>query len=292
MVVLTSDDAHQFDDPLLINGEVPPMRYMGFEKNSGSQYFRGITPGNGNPPGDDLWVSYSVNKEDIWVSRTPVPIRGAVERHVSQDFEQLGGDITRLDQWNLYIPHWASVSIEENPFESGNRVLRLEDSNPYDYAMAFRVFPETRKKVSISFDVFVEQLGNAYLFIEVHDRHGRRPNMLRFDAVQVGMDRATVEPAPLFLQTNKWTDVRMDMDVERQQYTLYIDGNIIHELPFAEKVESLERLVFRTGPWRGDVRAFIVDGEPGAKGVYKEDLPGADSPIRPSAFLIDNVQTR
>src|SRR5690625_2446873 len=42
MVVLTSNDAYEFDNPLLLNGEVPPMRYMGFEKNTGSQYFRGI----------------------------------------------------------------------------------------------------------------------------------------------------------------------------------------------------------------------------------------------------------
>ena len=35
---------------------------------------------------------------------------------------------------------------------------------------------------------------------------------------------------------------------------------------FAEKVESLERLVFRSGPWRSDVRMFILDGEPGNRG--------------------------
>jgi hypothetical protein len=84
----------------------------------------------------------------------------------------------------------------------------------------------------------------------------------------------------------------MDLDVEQQEYVLYINGEKIHQLPFEEEVASLERLVFRTGPWRGDVRAFIVDGEPGAKGIYKEDLPGADAKVSPSIFLIDNVSTR
>ena len=292
MVVLTSDDAHEFDNPLLINGEVSRMRFMGFEKNSGSQYFRGITPGNGKPPGDHLWVTYSVNKEDIWVSRTPVPIRGTVDRHVSQDFEELDGDVSRLQDWNMYLPRWAPASIGEDPAKAGNHVLRLYDSDPWDYPMAFRVTPENELRVNVSFDVFVERVGNAHLFVEVHDRHGTRPTALRFDGAWLGMDRGAVEPPPLPLPAGKWTRIQMDLDVAQQRYVLHVDGEAVRDLPFAEPVKSLERLVFRTGPWRGDVRAFIVDGEPGAKGIYKEDLPGADSRTDPSAFLIDNVSTQ
>ncbi len=63
------------------------------------------------------------------------------------------------------------------------------------------------------------------------------------------------------------------------------------KIPFAVKTESLQRIVFRTGPWRGDVRPFIVDGEPGNPGLYQEDLPGADFKIGASIFEIDNIQT-
>jgi hypothetical protein len=36
----------------------------------------------------------------------------------------------------------------------------------------------------------------------------------------------------------------------------------------ADSVGTLERIIFRTGPRRGDVRAFILDGEPGMPGTY------------------------
>ncbi|MDR8391936.1 hypothetical protein NC796_12330 [Aliifodinibius sp. S!AR15-10] len=291
MVALTSNDAYEFDNPLLLNGEVPPMRYMGFEKNTGSQYFRGFAPGNGNPPGDYMWNTYSMNKEDIWVSRTPVPIRGTVDEHVSQDFENVDYDVSNLELWNLYVPKWAPVSIDNDPVKQDNKVLKLEDEEPYDYAIAQRTFPESKQQVTVEFDVYVEKVGNAYLLVEVQDKHGARPNALRFDGARVGMDRGGVEPAPLPYPSGKWMHVRMDLDLEKQGYTLYIDGEKIHDLPFDEEVESLERLVFRTGPWRGDVRQFIVDGEPGAKGIYKEDLPGADSKVDGSTYLIDNVKT-
>lgn len=62
-------------------------------------------------------------------------------------------------------------------------------------------------------------------------------------------------------------------------------------LAFAEKVESLERLVIRSGPWRSDVRKFILDGEPGNRGLYQEDLSGADFKVAPSVFLIDDIRT-
>ena len=62
-------------------------------------------------------------------------------------------------------------------------------------------------------------------------------------------------------------------------------------VPFADRVESVERMQFRTGPWRGDVRAFILDGEPGSPGLYQEDLPEADNRVPVSRYLIDDVKT-
>jgi hypothetical protein len=53
----------------------------------------------------------------------------------------------------------------------------------------------------------------------------------------------------------------------------------------------VERLVFRTGSWRGDVRPLIVDGTPNNPGLYMEDLPGADHKVPVSIFGIDDVRT-
>ena len=71
-----------------------------------------------------------------------------------------------------------------------------------------------------------------------------------------------------------------------------VNGEAIRPaIPFAERVDSLERLVFRTGPWRSDVRQCIIDGEPGSPGIYMEDLPGSDEKVAASVFLLDFVKT-
>lgn len=57
------------------------MRYGGNYKSHGPQYVRGIQEGNGIPEDGDLWLSYSVNKEDMWVSRIQVPVQLEATAH-------------------------------------------------------------------------------------------------------------------------------------------------------------------------------------------------------------------
>ena len=142
MAVLTSEDGRTFDRMFSLHGEVSPMRYQGLHKNIGSQYIRGIPEGNGNPPGDHMWNTYSMNKEDIWVTRTQLPIEGTVDVQVWQDFEAVD-TVTDLELWNLHIPQWAPVSVVDDPLEAGNRVLELRDEDPYEYALVERAFPES-----------------------------------------------------------------------------------------------------------------------------------------------------
>ncbi len=54
--------------------------------NHGPQYPRGIQESNGVPAHGDLWVSYSVNKEDMWISRIPVPVEINASAHADDDF--------------------------------------------------------------------------------------------------------------------------------------------------------------------------------------------------------------
>jgi len=299
MAIMTSDDAHIYDGLLCLNGEVPPMRFQGMHKNIGTQYFRGIVEGNGNPPGDHIWNTYSVNKEDIWVTRTPLPIRGVVAQHFSQDFENLA-DESELAMWNLYVPQWAPISVVDDPAplssgedrKGGNKCLELRDEEPYDYAIAQRAFPET-KKVTVEFRVMMVKVGSGVLDVEVQDKHGNRPMRVRFDPDWISMDRMRTEPDAVPAQVGKWYDIRLALDCDKAEYDLYVDGKRVEGgIEFAEKVNSLERLVFRTGQWRGDVRPLIVNREPGAKGMYLEDLPGADHKVPLSIYLIDDVKTK
>jgi hypothetical protein len=75
-------------------------------------------------------------------------------------------------------------------------------------------------------------------------------------------------------------------------YAFWLNGEKIHdEIEFDIETETLERMVFRTGSWRSDVRLSLLEGEPGAPGLHQEDLAGADDKVAKSTFWIDNVRT-
>jgi hypothetical protein len=97
-----------------------------------------------------MWNTYSMNKEDIWVSRTRDPITASVSQAVSEDFETTGNEAD-LELWNLHVPQWAPISIAEDPLSAtSNHALELRDEDPWEYALAERAFPEAGK-VELSF---------------------------------------------------------------------------------------------------------------------------------------------
>ena len=95
-----------------------------------------------------MWLTYSVNKEDIWVSRVQLPIRTVWDGPVKDNFDNIvpGGIIPN---WNIYRPQWCEVKIDSVHH------LCLTDEDPYDYARAIRVFDESQK-VTLRFDLKVE----------------------------------------------------------------------------------------------------------------------------------------
>ncbi len=290
LIVITGEDGHAFDNMLVVHCEVPPMRYQGIHKNYGPQYIRGIVEGNGNPPGEDMWLTYSVNKEDIWVSSVRIPVDGTAAEQANDQFDDLKSE-AELKRWNLYVPQWAPISIVPDPRNVKNQCLELCDEEPYDYSLAELIIPES-KMLTVEFRVMQVQVGPALLEFEIHDHHGERPMRLRFDPDWLSFDQGKAEPRPVPCSVGKWYSIRLVLDCNKGSYDVQLDGQWVRrDLPFAAKVESLERLVFRTGPWRSDVRMFILDGEPGNPGLYQEDLPGADQKVGLSQFLIDDVKS-
>ncbi len=288
MIVITGSDGHIFDDMLCVRGEVPPKRYQGIHKNTGPQYYRGIVEGNGNPPGDDMWVTYSVNKEDIWVARMRVPITGVVTMPVNDTFEQ---GVAALDSWNLYSLKWAPVELVSEKGRD-NRCLQLLDEEPYDYALAERIFPKSRKTaIRFRFNAVEIAQGHA-LEVEVQDQQGTRPLRLRIDKDWLGMDHKHVGVPPARIQTGRWYSVELKVDCGSQRYDVLLDGApIANGIPFAEATESVERIVFRTGPYRGFVPPEIAEaGMPNPAGLESEDLPGADVKAPVCRYLLDDVR--
>lgn len=85
LVLLTSDDGITFSNPMSINGQLPGQRYEGKSKDTGVSYQRGLSHYNndGSWKDDALWLVYSLNKEDILISRIPIPLNTFSEKDYS-----------------------------------------------------------------------------------------------------------------------------------------------------------------------------------------------------------------
>ena len=277
LAIMTSDDSAKFKDLATVHGELPDQRFGGYLKNMGPQYVRGIVEGNGTPPdaAKAFYLTYSVNKEDIWFARVPVPVTTAVSGPVNDTFDAAMPG-TLPDGWNVYSPLWAPVRIADT---EGSRVIELRDEDPCDYARAVRVFPATHG-VKISFRLFARQT-NARLEIDLLDAKGTRPVRLAF-----GEDgKLWVCHEAQWLESGTYTagqwhkfELEIPADPEADRCAVLVDGKSPIPRPafFTDPVKSVERLSFRTGNFR-------------ERGYGGRDLPGADTKAPLASFLIDDV---
>lgn len=179
MAITTSDDGITFRDMRVIHGEAPPQRYTGRARDIGPQYLRGISEWGSDGSRrekDCIWTTYSMGKEDIWVSRIPVPIVAVARAHANDSFDNHAVG-PRVPDWNTYSPVWAPVSIAA---EGGDRYLKLVDREPVDYARAIRTFPQS-KSINASFRVAAAQADSGRLEIELLGELGTRPVRLMLD---------------------------------------------------------------------------------------------------------------
>lgn len=246
LAISLSDDGLEYTNLHLINGEITTMRYGGQYKSYGPQYVRGILEGNGTPPSGKMWLTYSMNKEDIWVSSVPAPALPEAKKHVSDVFDKMK-DGKELDTWNIYSPVWAPVKIEE---KEGDKVLGLHDKDPFDYAVAEKIIPAS-KKFSAEFDINFAQNDHGLLHVVFLDAKGHPAIRLIFnDEGQLlvkdgyGFDHCfDYEPGIDY-------DVKVIADTERNYFEVFVDGERKTGRMFFQKVNTLSRVMFRTGERR------------------------------------------
>mgnify|MGYP001810336061 CR=1 FL=1 len=249
LAISLSDDGLSYKDLRLINGEITTMRYGGNYKSYGPQYVRGMDEASGTPPDKNLWVTYSMNKEDIWVSRIPVPVISQTAQNVDEVFADMP-EKKELDLWNIYSPLWASVKIEKTA--GGTKALTLRDKDRFDYAKAERIIPDS-KKVIVSFSIVPAQNTQGILHIELQDEKGTAATRLIFDAdsvmkAKVGYRNSNIQS----YQAGKQYDIRMELDRFKRMFDLYINGQKKGTRLLFAPVTSVSRVVFRTG----EVRRF------------------------------------
>lgn len=296
LAVITSDDGIRFDDMLAVHGEVPPQRFGGRHKDFGPQYVRGIAEGTGTPPGRDLWLTYSVNKEDIWVARVPVPVRGTVRGAVRDTFEAESA----LDEWNLYSPLWAPVTLDLAAGATGG-TLMLRDKDPYDYAKAVRVFAEgSRAKVSLR--VRPAQVAHGRLELELTDAKGQPAMRLVWsdDGKVRAVDASLAETVLATYVPSAWMPLEIEFDGAAARYRLSSGGRSwVDSGPLVTPVRTVERLVLRTGAVRTEPtiktrnywhRRDLRNAGPDTPLFWwGEDVKAPDEPVAEAVFHIDDV---
>lgn len=246
LIVVSGKDGQHFGGMRVVQGELPRQRYTGRFRSVGPQYTRGISEwsSDGSIRDDAMWLVYSMSKEDIWVSRVPLPITPDMTAAVDDDFSKFVAG-PRVANWNTYQPRWASVKVEGGQ-------LKLSNRDPYDYATAARLFPAAAN-VQIELTLTAAQADRGRLEIDL---------ATPFDAaapVRVALDdkgQITVAIKGETTVLASYTAGRpftlgLCADSSRGVFSVTIDGQIkLPATPFAATADTLHRVVLRTGDHR------------------------------------------
>ena len=282
LALSVSDDGLNYKNLLLVNGEITSLRYGGNYKSYGPQYVRGLEAGAQSPDGN-CWVSYSMNKEDIWVASIPVPVKDKVDQDVNDDFTQLPA-ATALKEWNIYSPLWAPVAIEKTA--DGTQVLAIKDKDPFDYGKAEHVLPAA-KRMTATFSVTPQQNDQGNLHIEFQDGKGNAGIRLVFDSTGALIVKAGYRNRNIIkYEAGKQYEITVTLNTTTRFYTVTVNGKQEggNQIFFAP-LENVQRLVFRTG----DVRRF-PDSDTPTDQMY--DLPNPGAQAKAAAWYIRSVKTK
>ena len=253
----------------------------GAYKSYGPQYVRGIEEGNGIPPDGNLWITYSMNKEDMWVAKIPVPVSEQVMQQVDEVFN-LMPDKKELDKWNYNSGLWTPVSIRK--MTNGTKALTLEDWDPFDYAKAERIVPSSKKMI-IEFTIIPQQNNNGWLDIEFTDSKGSPGVRISFDSIGNFISKAGYRNRNLMqYEAGKEYKVQIELNTITRFYNVTVNGKALPPGLFFAPLASIDRVVFRTG----HVRRF-PDADSPTDQDY--DLPGAGEQDKKATYYITSFKT-
>lgn len=283
LVASSSNNGQDFGEMYTILPEVPPCRYAGRLKNLGPQYIRGIVEYNPQPDDNAFYLTYSNNKEDIWISRIAVPLRGEETRDASIDMGTASWKQI-ADTWNLTLPSWGGIELEDG-------ALVLRDSDPYHRAIAERAFvPGT--VVELETEVALDAGDETQAFtIAFQDESGREPSkvLLRSDGwINSRVFGSELHMARFQPGERVKLSFRLDCVYNQCGLTISVGGReIAKRWRFDTSVWKLCRVQFRT---KYDL--LHQDEEVYPKWADSGNLPGADQPARELHARIFGLRTR
>ena len=281
LALSASGNGLDYTNLLLVQGEISTMRYGGRFKNYGPQYVRGIEEGNGIPPDGNLWITYSMNKEDIWIAKISIPLKDKVDTPVNEVFNEMDPG-KELQNWNIYSPLWAPVKIEK--LKDGTRVLALKDWDKFDYAKAERLFPAS-KKMTIAFTLIAAQNDKGMLQIELQNAKGTPALRLVLDSTGSCKAKSGYRFSNVMkYKSGETYEFRITFDTDTRFYGVNINGQDKFRGLFFAPVDSLERIVFRTGEQR-----YFPNAETPSEQSF--DVPDAGGQDQMAEFYIKTLKT-
>lgn len=280
MALSVSRDGLFYDNLSLVHGVISPMRYGGNEKSHGPQYLRGIMPGNGVVPDGNMWLAYSVNKEDIWIARVTVPILSNASDPVDEDLSKYD-DISQLSRWNIYSPVWAPVSMGRA--QNGRNALKLSDRDRYDYAMVEHLFPES-ENFAIEFSLIPGQDDHGLLNVELQNEKSNAAIRICFDPDGMIRSKRNYKYEDVIPFTAGETyDIRIEVNTLNQACTVSVNGKEV-EHNFYAPMKSFSKIVFRTGE-------VFRTPTPDTPALQDFDLENAGLPVEEAIYYILNLKS-
>lgn len=275
LALSVSDDGLVYKNLLLVNGEITTMRYGGAYKSYGPQYVRGIQEINGTTPDSNIMVGYSMNKEDIWIAKIPVPVTSIVSKNINEDFSSMNS-IADLKEWNIYSPLWAPVSVEN---KNGKKFLCLQDFDPFDFAKVDKVIPESGH-IKVLFSIIPRQQDNGRLEIEFQNAENTPCIRISFDSTGSIITKAGYRDKRLAkYEQGKSYDFSIELNTATRVYTVSINGGKPNSNIIFAPIHAVHHITFRTG----SVRRFPDADTPTDQDF---DVPNAGAKTKEAAYEI------
>jgi hypothetical protein len=253
------------------------MRYGGAYKSYGPQYVRGIQEMDGTPPNGNMWVTYSMNKEDMWVSKIAVPIVSEAKENVKDDFQNATIAIASFNLWNIYSPALCKVQL-------ANSGLFLNDSDPFDYAKAERVFPKA-EQVKLQFYITAKQNNFGNVEIELVNESGLACLRIMLDSIGNILTKQGYRNKLVGKYfANQQISVVLDVNVKTRFYTLQINNEKPSTNLCFAPVANINRIVFRTGATRRFPNADTPTDQ-------SYDVENANAITENAAYIIHSLTT-
>ena len=258
LALVTSDDGVAFRDMHAVQEDFPAQRYPGLNKNIGLQYVRGISEwaSDGSWHDDAMWLVYSANKEDIWVSRVPL------------------GAAREAALWNLYTPKWSKVAATPD-----GTAVAIENREPCDYAGATRLFARTAR-VAVSLTITAQQFGRGALDLNLlGGAGGARPVRLHISADgAVSVTNGKTSAAIATLTFDRSVALTIDADALRHKFSVSVDGQRkLADADFADSTDAFERFSIRVSTRPETVQPSPVAAE-------------LDQPADPTAYRVRDLR--